>query len=464
MQPYRQEGWAIIVIGIDIGTTSICGAAYEVTAKRLLQAVTLPNRSGQAEHGQDPASIYGTVETILRQLLARYPKAAGIGVTGQMHGIVYVDRHGQAVSPLYTWQDRKGLLPAGEHETIAERMARITGYELSTGFGLVTHAALTSQGKLPADAVKLCTIADYIAMRIVRGSAPIIEASNAASIGIFDVRQGRFDEAALAAAGISADYLPAVRPSVAPAGHTSEGIPVFNALGDNQASVLGSVKELRTSLLLNIGTGGQLSAYSDRYTAAEGLETRPFPGGGVLLVGASLAGGKSYAMLERLFRSVVDVFSDGRERETSASGRELYGRMEQLLDRLPPAGDKLTVRTQFYGTRSEPGAKGAIEGIGPDNLTPEHLTEAFLAGMADELYRYYELLPLELRSGFATVTGSGNGLRHNKHLRRICAERFGMPIVLSAVREEASVGAALHAAVALGAAGYDTAGRLLPGV
>lgn len=396
----------------------------------------------------------------MRQLLTLYPGAAGIGVTGQMHGIVYTDRSGNAVSPLYTWQDRKGLLPAGDNETIACRLTRLTGFPLSTGFGLVTHAALTSQGKLPQEAVKLCTIADYIAMRLAQGNAPIMEASNAASIGLFDVRQGRFDEAALAAAGISADWLPPVRSSVTPLGQTREGIPVFNAIGDNQASVLGSVRELDSSLLVNVGTGGQLSAYSKRFLAAEGLETRPFPGGGVLLVGASLAGGKAYAMLERLFRSVLDAYSSERERESAPA--DLYGRMESLLDRKWPAGDKLKVRTQFYGTRGQPDVKGAIEEIGPDNLTPEHLTAGFLEGLADELHRYYCLLPPQLCLGYASLTCSGNGMRYNKHLRRICAERFGLPVRLPALREEAAVGAALHAAVALGATAYETAGRLLP--
>jgi sedoheptulokinase len=136
--------------------------------------------------------------------------------------------------------------------------------------------------------------------------------------------------------------------------------------------------------------------------------------------------------------------------------------MESLMDRRWPARNKLKVRTQFYGTRGQPDAMGAIEAIGPDNLTPEHLTAGFLEGMAEELHHSYSLLPSEFRRGFVTLTCSGNGMRNNKHLRRICTELFGIPVQLPAVREEASVGAALHAAVALGAATYETAGRLLP--
>ena len=48
---------------------------------------------------------------LLDQLLERYPQTASIGLTGQMHGIVYLDREGRCISPLYTWQDGRGNLP-----------------------------------------------------------------------------------------------------------------------------------------------------------------------------------------------------------------------------------------------------------------------------------------------------------------------------------------------------------------
>jgi sedoheptulokinase len=211
-------------------------------------------------------------------------------------------------------------------------------------------------------------------------------------------------------------------------------------------------------LLLNVGTGGQLTAYSGKYVSVEGLETRPFPDGGFLLVGASLAGGNSYAMLEGLFRSIVEAFA-GRDQPVPP----LYDKMDELLGLEWPSSNKLTVHSQFFGTRRRPEQRGIIEGIGPANLTPQHLIAGFLEGMTDELYGFYSQLPEVVRGGFLTLTGSGNGVRSNRHLRRICAERFAMPMLLPVFREEASVGAALHAAVALGAVdGYAACGRLLP--
>ena len=71
-----------------------------------------------------------------------------------------------------------------------------------------------------------------------------------------------------------------------------------------------------------MGTGGQISILSDQYFAEKGIEARPFLNGKYLLVGSSLCGGKSYALLEQFFRRVVKA----------ATGEDsfLYPVMEQF--------------------------------------------------------------------------------------------------------------------------------------
>jgi len=443
----------MIVFGLDVGTTTIGGVAFDAAAGRLLSSIVRPNRGaeGMPAGEQSPESIAAQLEELVRELTARHGTPAGIGVSGQMHGIVYVDGAGRAVSPLYTWQDRRGQRPAAEGETIAERLTRLSGYPIATGYGLATHAALIREGAVPPAAKALCTIADYAVMRLAGAAAPMLDASNAASLGCFDARRGAFDTAAMERAGLDPAWLPQVAPSAEAAGRTPEGALVFNGIGDNQASALGSARDLRRTIVLNVGTGGQLSTYAETYASADGLDTRPFPGGGYLLVGASLAGGKAYAMLERLFRSVLEAFAPGAAPSLPESA--LYERMEGLLRELEaePVSDPLRVRTQFYGTRLEPDRRGSIEGIGPSNFTPAHLVRGFLQGMTEELYGFYRLLPAALRERRAAIVGSGNGLRRNASLRHMCEERFGLPLVVPPFEEEAAVGAALHAAVGLGA-------------
>ena len=59
---------------------------------------------------QDAGAIVKKAEKLLDDLLDKYPQTERIGLTGQMHGIVYIDQTGTCVSPLYTWQDGRGSL------------------------------------------------------------------------------------------------------------------------------------------------------------------------------------------------------------------------------------------------------------------------------------------------------------------------------------------------------------------
>ena len=85
----------------------------------------------------------------------------------------------------------------------------------------------------------------------------------------------------------------------------------------------------------------------------------------------------------------------------------------------------LQVQTQFYGTRQDPGLRGAIRGIGPDNFTPGHLAAGFLQGMADELMQYVGALPAGQRGSISAAAGSGNGIRRNPLLRELLEAKLG---------------------------------------
>ena len=101
-------------LGIDIGTTTIgaavledgCFITSETCKNNSFLAPTLPG-----ERIQDAQLILDTALRTVDMLFERYPDIERIGVTGQMHGILYLDGEGNAVSPLYTWQDARGDAP-----------------------------------------------------------------------------------------------------------------------------------------------------------------------------------------------------------------------------------------------------------------------------------------------------------------------------------------------------------------
>ncbi|WNS45362.1 FGGY family carbohydrate kinase [Paenibacillus sp. MMS20-IR301] len=455
----------MITIGLDIGTTTISGLLYDLDTRTILhsitqqQASTPSSRTEVWERLQEPELMLRQAEAILGSLLSLAPDAAGIGISGQMHGIVYIDQTGNACSPLYTWQDGRGALPyEGDYSfTYAEQISRLTGYSIAPGYGLATHYYNQCCGLVPPEAASFCTIADYIAVKLAGIPVPLMDATQSAGIGGFSHDKGDFDRIALEQAGIDVALLPRVVPSGTALGVTTQGIPVYPSLGDNQASFTGSVPQPETSVLINIGTGSQLSAWLPEYSSApSSMEVRPYPGGGVLLVGAALSGGKSYALLEVFYRNLISAY-------TGHDPGEMYPLMKTLLDR-QPAIDGLSVITQFLGTRTDPGQRGSITGISLDNFTPAGLTHAFLQGMVDELHGFLAVLEKQTTRPFSRLIGSGNALRNNPALCAKAEATFGLPLLLAPAVEGAAAGAALYAAVGSGGIpSFREAGSFLQG-
>ena len=133
-----------------------------------------------------------------------------------------------------------------------------------------------------------------------------MHSSNAASLGFYDLRHHHFDNIALLDAGIDPDILPKVVKNTTLAGTTDcdflpSGIPVAVAIGDNQASFLGAVTNPDSSILVNVGTGSQISFVTKEVTHLKSGEIRPLTDDKYIFVGASLCGGRAYAVLKNFF-------------------------------------------------------------------------------------------------------------------------------------------------------------------
>ena len=102
-----------ICASIDIGTTTLSAVVLDILNEKQLECFNMPNDSDIApkasgERTQDPKKILQIAKALIKKIYERYPRVISLGFTGQMHGILYVDKEGQAVSPLYTWQDQRG--------------------------------------------------------------------------------------------------------------------------------------------------------------------------------------------------------------------------------------------------------------------------------------------------------------------------------------------------------------------
>ena len=426
------------VIGLDIGTTSISAALLDAGTGEVKKTYTVANRSFlPAEHTweriQDPEVILQTVTPLVNELLDLCPDAAVIGLTGQMHGIVYVNKEGRSVSPLYTWQDGRGNLPQADGKSLCEELTEKYGMPFYSGYGLVTHLYNLRRGLVPAEAASVCTIMDYLGMALTGRRAPLVHNSDAASFGFYDTAAGAFRRDLLGAEGVDCSILPENTASIAVLG-SFRGVPVTVAIGDNQASFLGSVRHGSEEILVNMGTGGQISLITDRVITGDDIETRPFIENSYLAVGASLCGGRAYALLADFFRACAKGFG--------VEDCDPYAMMDKLLQSYDNP-ERLTVDTAFSGTRDHPERRGSIRDLTVNNFDPASLTFGVLDGIAQELYQRYQTMMDSLHLNHRRVIVSGNGMRKNPHLRKITADKFAMELQLSAYTEEASCGTAL---------------------
>lgn len=359
-------------IGIDIGTTTISAVVLEDESRRVLESRTVPGGTFLEtrhtwERIQDAELMVGKAKAVLDELLDNHPDAVSIGLTGQMHGILYLDAQGRAISPLYTWQDQRGNLAEFDGRSMVDLIHDICPEPVAAGYGLVTHAYLCQKGQVPAGAASLCTIPDYFGMTLTGRKTPLLHISMAAGLGFFvsqeiptdqifcgtesvpqnrteakwkmsltrpaangesckegfDARQRkfRFRTEALEKLGADLSLLPGVTDEFTVLG-SYRGCSVTAALGDNQTSFLGAVGFAPDTALLNVGTGGQISILSEHFFETEGIEARPLTKDRFLLVGSSLCGGRAYAILEKFFRNYMAA--------AGAGDQEQYGVMARL--------------------------------------------------------------------------------------------------------------------------------------
>jgi len=465
-----------VVLGLDIGTTTITALALDAKSGLTIARHSVANKTEIIKPSVDPQGrsewdaalilqrAVDCLREVAQELGARVSDVSGLGITGQQHGVVLVDQNLQCVTPFINWQDRRGELSAsdlnGNHDTfidfahglIGTNAQQRNGCQLATGYMGCTLAWLHHYGRLPSGDNTAAFIMDYVAATFA-SSQIVSSPSSAASSGIFDIHQQAWNLNAINALGLSSDIFPAIGKATDVLGalseewattmHLPEGIPVFVPSGDNQASFVGTVTDSRTQLLINVGTGGQVAIYSEIAAYHPDLEIRPFPLGGYLLVNAGLCGGRSFAELERFFAATIGEFTG------SIPSESLFNQMCELASEVPAGSNGLRCSPLFTGTRSRPELRASWENVGLDNFTAGHLIRALLEGMARVFGDGYAMMKEVTGCEMTHIVCAGNGLRENALLRECVELELQLPLQIAAAQEEASIGAAMIAAAGL---------------
>jgi sedoheptulokinase len=435
-------------LGIDIGTSKtaaviVDAARHTLAAESIAHRADRPTPPGHAEQDAQVLldSAWQAVERLPRELREQ---VQAIGVTGQMHGVVLLDERAQAVGPLITWQDQRG-------REIVARLQQQTTSAIHEGYGTVTLAWLAVHGQITSVCRSACTIQDLAVVQLCGLAKPVTDPTDAASWGFFDLQNSDWERKALTAAGVPEHLLPTVQPSGSKAGTLHEiwarrfglkpRVPVAVAMGDNQASLLATLREPEQEIVLTLGTGGQVSAILSHTAtpppAQRTFECRPYPDNRVVVVGAALCGGAAWLWLAQNLERWLD------ELGYQPPDRAVIFTKLNELGLAATNEDAVAVRPHFLGERYDRSLSGTIGGLGLNGPTLGALARGTARGIMENLKN---MLPIEALAGRVRLVGSGNALRHNSLLRHMAEGVFALPLVMSETAEEAAVGAAWNAA------------------
>ncbi|MFZ5828150.1 MAG: xylulokinase [Bacillota bacterium] len=442
-----------ILIGLDLGTSGVRVLAVDERGEVVAQAareypLAIP-RPGWTE--QEPADWWsGTAEalrSVTDQLGERTRKIAAVGLTGQMHGSVFLDGRGDVVRPALLWNDQRTVAECEEmHRRVgAERLMAITGNPALPGFTAPKilwlrnhepeHFARTARVLLPKDYIRYrltgavaTDMADGSGMVLLdlvhrRWSAEVLDALDLPASLLPDLFEGTEVTGRVTSAGAAATGLP-------------EGTPVVAGGGDQAAGAvgLGLVREGRVSC--SIGTSGVVFAACDRPLVHPEGRLHAFchavPGRWHVM-GVMLSAAGSFRWL----------------RENLFPGRS-YDDLTAMAAGVAPGAEGLLFLPYLTGERTphmDPYARGAFIGLGLHH-SPAHLVRAVLEGITLGLADSLDLVR-GLGVGVPEVRLTGGGAR-SALWRSMLAAAFGAPVAQMAVDEGPAFGAAVLAAVGAG--------------
>jgi xylulokinase len=443
-----------VLLGIDLGTSSV--RASLITPDGALLGLgtqeypIVTPRQGWAE--QDPDTWWtatcAAIGQALRESTVRPREITGVGLSGQMHGLVLLDRGGAPVRPAIIWPDTRSTAERAEMERKIgkDRLYRITGLPTATGFfGVSLLWVRSHEPRIFARVHKAVLPKDYIRYRLTGEYAT--DPTDGSGTLLFDVGKRTWSGEIIDALDLERDLLPPVLESSVVAGRVvpgeagetglSCGTPVAAGGGDQAMGAIGSGVVEEGVVACAIGTGGQvvttiqnpiLDPRGRLHTLCHAM-THSW-----LLMGAMLAAGLSL----RWFR------------DTLGEAAAPYALLSAEAEKAEPGSRGLIFLPYLSGERTphmDPWARGCLVGLSLSH-TRAHIIRAIMEGvtfgMKDSLSIFRELgVPL------TTAICSG-GVARSPLWRQIQADVYGMPVWTLSREENSSYGASLVAGVATG--------------
>lgn len=453
-----------IFLGIDIGTSGTKTLAVEASGKIRASATAAypchhpkPGWSEQQPEDWWQATQH-TVRAVLKSAKAKPADVLGIGLSGQMHGSVFLDARGRVIRPALLWNDQR---TAEECEEIQLRaggraeLIRLVGNPALTGF--TAPKILWLRNREPKRFERLARVLlpkDYIRYRLTGEFAT--EVSDASGTLLLDVTSRRWSRPLLDLLKLDPGLLPTCHESEEVTGRVHrvgatetglvEGTPVVGGGGDQAAGAVGNGIVREGVLSATIGTSGVVFAHSESvavdptgslHTFCHAVRGKWHVMGVILSAGGSLQWFKNQLS--------ADVVAEAKRKK-----KDPYELLTGMAAKAPLGSEGLYFLPYLTGERTphaDPFAKGAWIGLSPRHGR-EHLIRSLLEGVT---YAMRDSLALIENLGVPVneIRVSGGGAR-SAFWRQLQADVYDQPVRVINAEEGPAYGAALLAAVGTG--------------
>lgn len=451
------------LIGIDLGTSGTKTVLFDEQGNSIASAVAeypmYQPHNGWAE--QNPAHWWDACTVTLRQVLAKAgidaKQVAGIGLSGQMHGLVMLDEAGDVLRNSIIWCDGRTADECAEiTKTVgAQRLIDITANPALAGF---TAGKILWVRKHEPDLYARCRHIllpkDYLRYKLTGVFAT--EVSDASGMNLLDVPKRQWsgevlqkldiDPALLSTVYESCEVTGAVTEAAATQTGLAAGTPVVGGAGDNAAAAVGTGTVVSGRAFTTIGTSGVIFAHADEVTIDPQGRVHTFCAavpGAWSVMSCTLAAGGSL----QWFRN---SFCDAEIQAAKGLGKDPYALMDRQAERVPVGANRLLFLPYLMGERSpllDPDARGVFFGLSGIH-TRQDMLRAVMEGVVYSLRHCLDVLR-EMRVPFVEMLATGGGGK-SPLWRQMMADVYGCPVVTMDNSEGPALGAAILAGVGAG--------------
>lgn len=438
-----------LLIGVDSGTQSTKALVVDANSGKVLgsgaQAYDLlpnlpPGAKEQHPHTWRDATA-SAIRQALRQAKAIFGEVKAIGVSGQQHGFVPLDKNGEVIRPAKLWCDTSTAAECGE---ITEELGgfkktiKALGNAVLPGF--TASKILWLKKHEPKNFARLATVLlphDYLNFWLT--GEKVMEYGDASGTAILDVRKRKWSKAVLDAIDSElAGKLPPLISSDKPAGRLqastaklldlTPGVLVSAGGGDNMMGAIGTGNTREGVITASFGTSGTIYACAEKPVVDPQGEIAAFCD-------------STNRWLPLLCTMNVTVATEMVRHDFNWT----FERYDAEVARVPAGANGLLLLPYFEGERTPNVPEGTGVWFGVNNKTFEagHFARAAMEGVTLGMnYGLRRLAELGVKPTQIRATGGG---AKSKVWRQIMADIFNAEVVTLKVSEGAAYGAALQA-------------------